>query len=171
MQFDLSEDRRMLADMLRRLLAQDAGLERRDAAAYVAPYHAPGDWQTLAELGVLGAFLPVAQVGFGGTAGDIAVVFEEVGRGLCPEPLLGALLSLPLLARFGQDDLVRQIIAGEAVFKLTHHTIRGLSGDADGAEPVLQSVTHRRRTGRHRHCGEPRPNELLHHPRPPWICY
>ncbi|MDD9746429.1 MULTISPECIES: acyl-CoA dehydrogenase family protein [Marinovum] len=114
MQFDLSEDRRMLADMLRRLLAQDAGLERRNAAAYVAPYHAPGDWQTLAELGVLGAFLPVAQGGFGGTAGDIAVVFEEVGRGLCPEPLLGALLSLPLLARFGQDDLVRQIIAGEA---------------------------------------------------------
>ena len=112
MQFDLSEDHQMLADTLRRVFAKDAGLERRNRVAYVAPFHAPEDWQTLAELGVLGAFLPEAEGGFDGSVGVIAAIFEEVGRSLCVEPLLGTLLAFPILARFGRGDVVRDIIAG-----------------------------------------------------------
>lgn len=113
MDFNLTEDHQMLSDTLRRFLADNYDIETRGRAAYAAPYHAPEIWAGLAELGILGAFLTEDQGGFGGTAEDVRVIFEELGRGLCAEPVLGALMGLHLLSRAGRDDLAQAIIAGE----------------------------------------------------------
>jgi hypothetical protein len=95
MDFNHTEERRMLADSLRRTLERGA------------------DWAKLAELGVLGALFTEDEGGFGGSGFDLAVIYEELGRAGCTLPVLEAGLAGGLLADCGQSDLVEQIIAGE----------------------------------------------------------
>ncbi|WBU59225.1 acyl-CoA dehydrogenase family protein [Paracoccus albus] len=114
MDFNLSEDHQMLSDTLRRFLADNYEIETRNEAAYTAPYHSPEMWESLAGLGTVGAFITEETGGFGGTAEDVSVVFEEMGRALSAEPMLGALMGLRLLADFGQDKIVEAIVGGEA---------------------------------------------------------
>lgn len=108
MDFDLTEDRRMLSDTVSRYLADQYGIEHRNKVAYAAPYHDNNKWNELAELGVLAAFAPEQAGGFGGTGFDISVVFEALGGALCSEPMLGALMASRLLEAAGaeQDSLL-----------------------------------------------------------------
>jgi len=112
MDFTLTEDRQMLSDTLRRYLSDQYGFEHRNQATAEAPYHSPQTWSELADLGVIGAFVSESQGGFGGAGFDITTVFEELGRGLCTEPMLAALLSGHAAAACGAGDLVEQMIAG-----------------------------------------------------------
>lgn len=112
MDFKHTEDRRMLGDSLRRYLTDKYDIEQRNKSAYSAPFHDPGTWQELAELGILSALVPPANGGFGGEGFDISVVFEEFGRALCAEPMLATLLGLNLLCRYEQQDLVNELMAG-----------------------------------------------------------
>jgi len=95
MDFSIGDERRMLADSLRRTLERGA------------------DWAALAELGVLGALLTEDQGGFGGSGTDVMVVFQELGRAGCDLPLAEAGLAGSLLADAGRGDLVEALIAGE----------------------------------------------------------
>ena len=104
MDFNLTDDRRMLADTLARYLADKYTIEHRNAVAYDLPCHDPAKWDELAELGALYALAPEQAGGFGGTGFDISVVFEALGRALCPEPVLAALLSSRLLGAAGADQ-------------------------------------------------------------------
>ncbi|MCV6585810.1 MAG: acyl-CoA dehydrogenase [Marinibacterium sp.] len=136
MDFNLSEDRQMLSDTLRRYLTEQYDFDTRNAIIDAAPYHAPAKWAELAELGVIGAFVGEDQGGFGGTGFDITTVFEELGRGLCPEPMLGALMSLRAAADCGADALVEAQIAGTtrlafAVFEPQAETLDQLRASAD----------------------------------------
>lgn len=97
MNFEQSDDRRMLSETLRRYLADGYGIAHRNAVAYEAPFHAPVKWQELTDLGLFYALLPEDQGGMGGHGFDIVTVFEELGRALCPEPVLGQLLAASLL--------------------------------------------------------------------------
>ena len=112
MDFNHTEDRRMISDSLRRYLSEQYDNEFRNKIAYEAPYHDPSKWAELAELGILGALVSEADGGFGGEGFDISVVFEELGRGLCAEPMLANLLALRLYAAFGKSERVDAIIAG-----------------------------------------------------------
>ena len=102
MDFNHTEDRRMLADSLRRYLNDQYPVEKRIEVAYDAPYHSAEHWQQLSELGILSALTPESAGGFGGTGFDIQVVFEELGRVICPEPMLGAVMGIKILAAAGQ---------------------------------------------------------------------
>jgi len=102
MDFNHTEERRMLADSLRRTLERGAS------------------WSDLAELGVLGALFTEDEGGFGGDGYDIAVVFEELGRAGCTLPVLEAGLAGGLLADCGKSDLVEQVIGGELRVALAH---------------------------------------------------
>ncbi|WBU56162.1 acyl-CoA dehydrogenase family protein [Paracoccus sediminicola] len=113
MDFTPTEDRRMLSDTLRRFLTDSYPFETRNKLAYDPPYHSPEKYTELAELGVIGAFVKEDAGGFGGEGFDITTVFEEIGRALCPEPLLGTLMSVRALADLGKTDMVEKIIAGE----------------------------------------------------------
>ncbi len=102
MDFNHTEERRMLAESLRRTLTRGA------------------DWAALADLGVLGALFTEAEGGFGGAGFDLAVVFEELGRAGCTLPVLEAGLAGGLLADAGRVDLVEQVIAGNLRPALAH---------------------------------------------------
>ncbi len=101
MDFQISDDRRMLADTLRRYLSEQYGIEHRNRVAYEAPWHDPSKWTDLAELGLFHAFASEDHGGMGGAGFDIAVVFEELGRALCPEPVLGQLMAIRLIGAAG----------------------------------------------------------------------
>ncbi|MEM8853680.1 MAG: acyl-CoA dehydrogenase family protein [Pseudomonadota bacterium] len=111
MDFEISDDRRMLADTLARFLSAQSGIEHRNRVAYTAPYHDPDTWAAMAELGILHALADETAGGFGGEGFDIATVFEALGRALCPEPVLPALLAVHLLTAAGAP--LDQILSGE----------------------------------------------------------
>ncbi len=112
MDFNHTQDRRMLADTLRRYLSDQYTIEARNEVAYAAPYHAQPSWTQLAELGILGVLVDEQHGGFGGRGFDIAVVFEELGRALCVEPMLAATMSLSLLAAHDANGLITDVTAG-----------------------------------------------------------
>lgn len=114
MDSNLSEDHQLLSNTLNRFLGDNYDIEKRNEAGFTAPYHLQDMWNGLAELGVIGALVSEEKGGFGGSAEDISVVFEELGRSLCVEPMLGTLLALRVLSDHGQDERVEQIISGES---------------------------------------------------------
>jgi alkylation response protein AidB-like acyl-CoA dehydrogenase len=79
--------------------------------AYAEPFHDPAKWGELTELGALFALAPEAAGGMGGAGFDISVVFEELGRVLCPEPVLGALMASRLMTAAGADQ--EALLSGE----------------------------------------------------------
>lgn len=111
MNFEQTDDRRMLAETLRRFLAAAFPIGHRNAVAYDAPFHDPAKWTEMAELGVFFALAPEDLGGMGGHGFDIVTVFEELGRALCPEPVLGHLLGLCLLGTAGQD--IEPVLSGQ----------------------------------------------------------
>ena len=116
MDFDLTEDRQMLSDMLNRYLAEQYPIEHRNNVAYTAPFHDPEKWSELTELGTLFPFAPESAGGFGGEGFDVTVVFEALGRALCPEPVLPVLMASRLLLAAGVDQ--SELLAGT-----THYAV------------------------------------------------
>lgn len=111
MNFDLTEDRQMLQDSLRRYLGDKYPVEHRVSVAYDAPFHDPAKWTELTELGALFALAPEEKGGMGGAGFDISVVFEELGRVICPEPVLGALMASRILSH--TDANQEALLSGE----------------------------------------------------------
>ncbi len=126
MNFEHTEDRRMLADSLNRFIAEQYAFEARDRIAKSAHGFSPKIWQQFAELGVIGALFSEADGGFGSSDGigfDLAVVFESLGRGLVVEPLLGAVMAGEAIAVAGNDAQkarLSDIIGGSTIAALAH---------------------------------------------------
>src|ERR1700693_429426 len=124
MNFEHTEERRMLADSLHRFLAAQYRFETRDRIVKSAQGFSAQIWRQLAELGVIGALLREADGGFGGGGFDIAVVFEALGRGLVVEPLLGsAVLAGEAIATAGspaQKTVLKEIIGGSVIAAFAH---------------------------------------------------
>ncbi|MEJ8838293.1 acyl-CoA dehydrogenase family protein [Ramlibacter sp. AN1133] len=120
MDFDHTDDRRMLADLLQRYVAEQYKIEARHAIAASPEGFSRAQWKQFAELGVIGALFDAEQGGFGGAGFDIAVVFEALGRGLVLEPFLPTLLAGSALAQGGERwaEAVAALIAGESVATL-----------------------------------------------------
>jgi len=136
MNFEHTEDRRMLADALNRFISEQYGIETRNKLAYGAEGHSPALYAQFAELGAIGALFPEQDGGFGGQGFDISVVFECLGRGLVAEPLLGALLVGQALVKAGspaQKARLEEIVAGSCMAALAH--------DEPGSHYELENVS------------------------------
>ncbi|MFC3614447.1 acyl-CoA dehydrogenase family protein [Lutimaribacter marinistellae] len=124
MDFNLTEERQMLQDSLRRYLSDRYDTGVRNEILDSDDGMSARIWGELAELGVIGALFTEEQGGFGGAGFDIAVVFEELGRGGVVEPVLDtAILGGGLLARLGdeaQRDMVEEVIGGTLHLALAH---------------------------------------------------
>jgi len=123
MNFDHTEDRRMLSDMLKRFVAEQYAFAVRDRIARSPEGYSAEFWQRYAELGAIGALFAEADGGLGGTGFDIAVVFEALGRGLVVEPFLDALMAGDAIAAAGsasQKQALEPLLAGGAVIALAH---------------------------------------------------
>lgn len=121
MNFDLTEERQMLQDTLRRFLRDRYTTEARNRILASESGMSAEVWAGLADLGVLGAIFTEDQGGFAGAAFDIAVVFEELGRAGVVEPVFDTgVLGGRLLAAAGEDALTAEVIGGAAHLALAH---------------------------------------------------
>jgi alkylation response protein AidB-like acyl-CoA dehydrogenase len=124
MNFDLTEERQMLQDSLRRYLRDKYDTATRNKILESDAGMSEAIWTGLAELGVIGALFTEEQGGFGGKGFDLAVVFEELGRAGVVEPFLDtAVLAGGLIADLGDDDQlahVEEIIGGALQLAFAH---------------------------------------------------
>lgn len=93
MDFQLSADQEALRALVRSIVAGRFPLQRVRSAEATRHVVDPDDWLTLADAGLFSLTLPVSTGGTGLTMADAAVVFEELGRGLVPGPLVATALA------------------------------------------------------------------------------
>ena len=151
MNFQHTDDRRMLADSLNRFVAEQYAFETRDRIAKSPEGYSPDLWRQFADLGVIGALFGEDDGGFAGGGFDIAVVFEALGRGLVVEPFLGTVLAGSAIANAGsaaQKAVLAEIIGGTRIGAFAHaepeahHELTRVQTRArrDGAQWVLDGV-------------------------------
>ncbi len=123
MNFEHTEDRRMLSDMLRRFVTEQYDFATRERHAQSPQGYSMDFWRRYAELGAIGALFAEADGGLGGAGFDISVVFEALGRGLVVEPFLDALMVGSAIAAVGtpaQREALDGLIAGAITAALAH---------------------------------------------------
>jgi pimeloyl-CoA dehydrogenase small subunit len=138
MDFDYSEEQRLLADTLKRFLTGNYHLDARAKILASEAGYSEDIWASLAEMGVLGLPYAAEYGGFGGSAVDVMVVMEAIGEGLVLEPYLATVgLGGQFVARAGAEAQKQRILPavaeGKAKLALAH-TERGSRYD-------LQHVT------------------------------
>lgn len=121
MDFTLTDEQRILQDMVERLADEKNGPGARRAATADSCGFNQGLWSELAHLGVLGAALPEHCGGL--EAGPVAttLIMSALGKHLVLSPYIPTVVcTAALLARAGTDEQRRQylppLLAGEAVF-------------------------------------------------------
>ena len=82
MNFNQSDDHRLLAESLSRYLQDNYSHSHRMASATSDTGYSKETYNALCELGIAGALLPEHCGGYGGNGFDISVVFEELGKAL-----------------------------------------------------------------------------------------
>lgn len=116
MDFDFDTEQDDLRDAVRSLLERAYGdTERRRKATAHDPGFDEKVWARLAEMGLLG--LPFAEEHGGTGAGpvEVAIVAEEIGRVLAPEPFVEAVvLAGGLIDAAGTDTQRSELLAGIA---------------------------------------------------------
>jgi alkylation response protein AidB-like acyl-CoA dehydrogenase len=92
MDFDPSDDQRLLLESVSRLLADNYGFAQRKTYLARTEGYSPDIWAKFAELGLLG--LPFAEEygGFGGGAQEVMLVMQAFGRVLVLEPFLSTVV-------------------------------------------------------------------------------
>ena len=102
MNFDYNEEQQLLADSIRRFVANEYGFEARHRIVASAEGCSAQAWETLAGIGLLGLPFPADFGGFGGGALDMMSVMEAIGEGLVVEPYLSTVgLAAQFVARAG----------------------------------------------------------------------
>jgi pimeloyl-CoA dehydrogenase small subunit len=128
MDFDLSDEQRLLKDQVTGLIEKEYAFEQRKAYAREPLGYSQARWAQFAELGLLA--LPFAEVqgGIGGTPVETMIVMEAFGRGLVLEPYLATVVLGGGLLRFAgsaaQVDAMVPAIAGGTLRLAFAHTER-----------------------------------------------
>ena len=126
MDFDLSDDQRLLKDSVDRLVADTYGFEQRRQTMASAEGWSRATWAQFADLGLLGVNFEEEYGGFGGGPVETMLVAEAFGRGLVVEPYFATVvLGGGLLRHAGaaeeQAAYLPRIASGELLFAFAHH--------------------------------------------------
>src|SRR6266568_4264482 len=108
MDFDLSDEQRLLKDSVTRLIADAYDFEQRKAYAKEPLGYSAARWAQYAELGLLGLPFAEGEGGIGGTPVETMIVMEAFGRGLVLEPYLATVVLGGGLLRFAGSTAQRQ---------------------------------------------------------------
>ena len=135
MNFDLSDEQKMLADHARALLADRSGYDRLRFLVDAGLEWDEPLWRAMAELGFLGVAIPECYGGMGLTGLDLAVINEQVGRANAAIPLFSSLvLAANAILLAGSEAQKRRwlprLASGEVVATFAYG--EGLRGWADG---------------------------------------
>lgn len=111
MDFELTDEQKLLRDTTRELLGRSYDAEKRNAVTDTEQGWSPQVWKQLAEVGLLGLSFDEEDGGMGAGPVEVASVMTEIGRRLAPEPVLDAVL-VPggLIAAAGSTEQRRRIL-------------------------------------------------------------
>lgn len=123
--FNLSEEQKMLRDVVARFVRDHYDLKAHRAAAASEAGFRRELWEQFAELGWLGLAQGEAVGGLGLSFVEVAIVMEELGRGLVLEPYLSsAVLCAHMLKEADEAEAgntpLRALVAGKLFAALAH---------------------------------------------------
>ena len=125
MDFDLSDEQKLIADNLARLMKDKYDFEGRKTFA-ASPFGFSEElWRQYAELGLIGAPFAEEDGGFGGGAVEIMLTEEAFGRALALEPYFATVVLAGSALRHGASaeqraELIPEIAGGELRLALAH---------------------------------------------------
>lgn len=118
MNFDLSEEQQMFVTSVERFAAPIDVEARRKLRLSPTGYDR-ARWQSLAEMGLIALAAGEDAGGMGGSAVDLALVFEAIGKSNGPDPLLEhGILPALLLERGGAGEALEGVLSGETIATL-----------------------------------------------------
>ncbi len=126
MDFDLTEDQRMIQDSVERLMADRYTFELRQKYRREAEGWSRAVWRKYAELGLLALPFDQQDGGLSGTPVETMIVMESFGRALALEPFFGTIILAGGILRHGagaaqREAIIPRIVAGEMTLALAHH--------------------------------------------------
>jgi pimeloyl-CoA dehydrogenase small subunit len=108
MDFDLSEEQRLLKDSVEGLLNDSYDFEQRKKNSAATKGWSDEAWKKFAEQGLLGLPFAEADGGFGAGALETMIVMEAMGKALVVEPYLATVVLGGGFLRHGGSDVQRQ---------------------------------------------------------------
>ncbi len=144
MDFDFTDEQRMLADGVARLLADRSDFETRRRLVAGTEGWSRDLWRAYADMGLLGLPFSEEDGGFGGGPVDCALVMEAFGRVLALEPYLATVVLGGGLLRHAASpeqraEWVPLVASGDCLLALAHTEPRSgwnLADIATTATPV-----------------------------------
>lgn len=123
MDFDFTDEQRLLKDSVDRFVADRYTFEARKGVLASEIGWSPAIWAQLAELGLLAVPFSEDEGGIGGGPTETMIVMEAFGRGLVVEPYLPTVVLAGGLLRHGGSDAQRaehipKIVEGRATMAL-----------------------------------------------------
>ncbi|MCH8618433.1 acyl-CoA dehydrogenase [Undibacterium sp. TS12] len=114
MDFNLTQEQTQFADALRRWVEKDYNFEQRKRIITSAEGVSSDAWAGLTELGALALPVPEEQGGFSGSAVDMLVIMQELGRGIVIEPYFATVMAAEFLKKSGKhSNVLEQVATGE----------------------------------------------------------
>jgi pimeloyl-CoA dehydrogenase small subunit len=125
MDFELSDEQRLLKDSVDRLMADRYSFEARKGYLKQPQGWSPELWGRYAELGLLGLPFSEEHGGFGGGPVEIMLVMEAFGRALALEPYLATVVLAGTAIRTGgnaeqQGEILPAITEGRMKLAFAH---------------------------------------------------
>ena len=139
MNFELSQEQKMLQQTARTFLKKECPKALVRQVVETDPGYSPELWKKMAELGWMGLTIPEELGGTGLSFLDLAVLLEEMGYNLCPGPFFSTVVlgGFPLLSAGSAEQ--RKLLPGIAEGKtIVTMAVTGPSGRQD---PALLDVT------------------------------
>lgn len=120
MNFDFSDDQKMLADQVAKFLAAECPMEEVRKTLENEATHCQKAWQGLADMGLMGTALPEELGGVGATYLELCLVAKELGGSLAPTPFSSTVYLFAeavLLAGSNaqKQELLPKVSAGELI--------------------------------------------------------
>jgi len=136
MDFSYSEEQELLRNSVARFLADNYSFETFRNVSRSEPGWRRAIWKQFAELGLLGASLPEAFGGLGGSAVETMIVMEAFGRALVVEPYVPTVVIAGGLLRAAGSEPQKQewlprIASGDAVIAFAFAEPQGRYNLAD----------------------------------------
>ncbi len=112
MNFELTEEQQMMVDAVKRFVDKDSPVTRFRQMRATETGWEPKVWKTMADNGWLAVAFPEDHGGYGGQFVDVALILEQLGRGLVPEPYIASVvLAGGLISRLGSAEQVQAFLA------------------------------------------------------------
>jgi alkylation response protein AidB-like acyl-CoA dehydrogenase len=112
MNFELSEEQKMIQQSVERFVQENYDLPKRVEISSKDPGYSKDYWNSMAELGWLGLPFKEEDGGFGGNQIDTLVIMEQFGKGLVLEPFLANIvLGGGAIQMGGSEELKNEMLS------------------------------------------------------------